>query len=866
MHATMLVEQVHNSGSRAVWSRPPQRSASGACPPRRAARASARVQALQGDAEELRRVPRGSAAAPLRVYSPVAEAAAAPTAAPPSDDDASCRCLPDLGHAPVTMEHVSAPVVEDMAICRQNLLNVVGERHPMLLAAANQIFSAGGKRLRPLICLLVARATYPLTGLSDITERHRRLAEISEMLHTASLVHDDVLDECDTRRGKQTVNSLYGTRVAVLAGDFLFAQSSWFLANLDNMEVIKLISQVIADFADGEISQAASLFDTSIDLPRYLDKSFWKTASLIAASCRSAAVFSDCSEEVKEAMYAYGKHLGLAFQVVDDILDFTQSSEQLGKPQGQDLASGNLTAPAIYALQDEMVGSGLLQLIQGRFRDEGSLQRALELVSLGGGIEKARALAREEGDLALASLACLPDTPAKRSLEQMVDLVLERLSARDEPPQVVLVPPLLERERKGRSRFAKSSYEYLFAKPQLKQLFGDYLGGDLRGIISFSPPEDQRVNVTAKLGVPRPGAYSPAAGGKPAPPPGGAITLRFQPLSDNPYTFFDVKARTRGPASAAAVRGCLFDARSRMAVWAELPVVATNAAGPVASPAAAALRLGAKYTSPGLSAGLVVNPASSQLQQAFLVAKLGGLVVGAQTVPALHLDEVFAGGLLDRHAWATVARQCQQATSFAVAYQPEAQTGGYGGRFTAAVELVRDRELTISFLHHMAVQRRVRNPFESSDVVGITNYLDVGFRMTSDIGSAAGSQMQLAASWQANKNVMVKAQVGLHGASVATVFKSWWQPAFTLAGAAGVDWATGRTRIGLTAAVETFKSIRYERSAAAQKMSGARITQRHVASDEDVAYAAGKGLLVPLDEVDNPQVLGQTTASGDEFL
>jgi all-trans-nonaprenyl-diphosphate synthase len=321
------------------------------------------------------------------VYSPVQEQAA-PAVAAEGKDAASRRGVPGLGHAPVSMEQVSAPVAEDMAICRQNLLNVVGERHPMLLAAANQIFSAGGKRLRPLIVLLVARATFPLTGLSDITERHRRLAEISEMLHTASLVHDDVLDECDVRRGKETVNSLYGTRVAVLAGDFLFAQSSWFLANLDNMEVIKLISQVIADFADGEISQAASLFDTSIDLPRYLDKSFWKTASLIAASCRSAAVFSDCSPEVKESMYAYGKHLGLAFQVVDDILDFTQSSEQLGKPQGQDLASGNLTAPAIYALQDEMVGDGLLQLIQSRFREEGSLQRALELVGLGGGIEK----------------------------------------------------------------------------------------------------------------------------------------------------------------------------------------------------------------------------------------------------------------------------------------------------------------------------------------------------------------------------------------------------------------------------------------------------------------------------------------------
>lgn len=220
------------------------------------------------------------------------------------------------------------------------------------------------------------------------------------MIHTASLVHDDVLDECNTRRGAATVNSLYGTRIAVLAGDFLFAQSSWFLANLDNLEVsaagarlarfgglfswsfltgapwlrflhassmprrtatcrprpavagwlscclpmafaplprtslarckaraadpapcsprrqvIKLISQVIADFANGEISQAARLFDTSVTLEEYLDKSFFKTASLIAASARSAAVFSDVDTPMKEAMYGYGKHLGLAFQV-----------------------------------------------------------------------------------------------------------------------------------------------------------------------------------------------------------------------------------------------------------------------------------------------------------------------------------------------------------------------------------------------------------------------------------------------------------------------------------------------------------------------------------------------------------------------
>lgn len=322
------------------------------------------------------------------------------------------------------LKSILSPVQTDVVQMNENLKNVVGNRHPMLLAAAEQIFGAGGKKLRPVIVFLVARATAELMNLSDITERHRRLAEITEMIHTASLVHDDVLDDCGIRRGKATVNSLYGTRVAVLAGDFLFAQSSWFLANLDNLEVIKLISQVIADFANGEISQAASLFDTEITLEQYLEKSHHKTASLIAASCRSSAVFSGCDEDAKAAMYAYGKHLGLAFQVVDDILDFTQSTEQLGKPQGQDLATGNLTAPAIFALQRS---EKLRELIESEFTEEGSLQEALDLVKEAGGLDAAMALAREQGNLAREALQRLPDCPSTRSLNMMVDYVLDRL-------------------------------------------------------------------------------------------------------------------------------------------------------------------------------------------------------------------------------------------------------------------------------------------------------------------------------------------------------------------------------------------------------------------------------------------------------
>lgn len=285
---------------------------------------------------------------PLRVYR---ASAAVETAAPLAEPMAAFQePVPNLPTADaVSIQAVREPVAAEMEQMAINLRNAVGRRHPMLMSAADQIFGAGGKRLRPMIVFLVGKATCAAASIEHLTDRHLRLAEITEMIHTASLLHDDVLDDCDTRRGmcvivahtsahhhkpgSATVNSTYGSRIAILTGDFLFAQSSWGLAQLDNLEVIKLISQVIADFADGEISQAVSLFDTELTLQQYLDKSFYKTASLIAASCRGAAVFSEMGDDVKQRMFDYGKHLGLAFQVVDDILDYTQSAEQLGKPQ-----------------------------------------------------------------------------------------------------------------------------------------------------------------------------------------------------------------------------------------------------------------------------------------------------------------------------------------------------------------------------------------------------------------------------------------------------------------------------------------------------------------------------------------------------
>ncbi|KAL7218529.1 hypothetical protein ACSBR2_011734 [Camellia fascicularis] len=326
--------------------------------------------------------------------------------------------------SPIAVANLFQVVADDLQTLNKNLQSIVGADNPVLMSAAEQIFSAGGKRMRPALVFLVSRATAEIAGLTELTKEHRRLAEIIEMIHTASLIHDDVLDESDMRRGKEAVHQLFGTRVAVLAGDFMFAQSSWYLANLENLEVIKLISQVIKDFASGEIKQASSLFDCDVELEEYLIKSYYKTASLIAASTKGASIFSGVDSNINEQMYQYGKNLGLSFQVVDDILDFTQSAEQLGKPTGSDLAKGNLTAPVIFAIEKE---PKLRELIESEFCENGSLDEAIEIVKSCGGIERARDLAKEKAELAIQNLQCLPQSAFRLALEGMVMYNLERI-------------------------------------------------------------------------------------------------------------------------------------------------------------------------------------------------------------------------------------------------------------------------------------------------------------------------------------------------------------------------------------------------------------------------------------------------------
>ena len=313
----------------------------------------------------------------------------------------------------------------DLIQLNNNLKKMVGAKHPILYAAAEHLFNAGGKRIRPSIVLLISKATINNSVIEALLPEHKRLAEITEIIHTASLVHDDVIDDCETRRGIDTVHNKFNTKVAILAGDFLFAQSSWYLANLNNIEVVKTISKVITDFAEGEVRQGMIHFDYTISIDNYIEKSFYKTASLIAAACQGAVMLSQCNKITQYQLYLYGKHLGLAFQIIDDILDIISCSETLGKPAGSDLNNGNLTAPLFFALEEQKI---LCQFINREFQKNDDVKTTIHIIKNTNGIQKAKDLAEEHIQIAQYIIHQLNPNEATKNLLLVNNYIINRLN------------------------------------------------------------------------------------------------------------------------------------------------------------------------------------------------------------------------------------------------------------------------------------------------------------------------------------------------------------------------------------------------------------------------------------------------------
>jgi len=294
----------------------------------------------------------------------------------------------------------------DMQTLSQSIrTDLIGSDHPVLFKAASYFFEEG----------------------PDLFQAQRRLAEISEMIHTASLFHDDVIDGADTRRGSPAVHKVFGDKMAILAGDYLLARASVFLARLRDVEVVETMSTIIEHLVRGEVMQmkGSNVSDSGHErLIQYLRKNFYKTASLMANSCKSAAILGGYNDDVVGAAYRYGKHLGIAFQLVDDVLDYDGSASAMGKPALSDLSAGLATAPVLFAA--EIYPDALTSMIDRKFRNEGDVELAVDYVRKSDGIQRTKDLAQVHVELAIESIAELGPSVYRDSLIQLAHKVVDR--------------------------------------------------------------------------------------------------------------------------------------------------------------------------------------------------------------------------------------------------------------------------------------------------------------------------------------------------------------------------------------------------------------------------------------------------------
>lgn len=318
------------------------------------------------------------------------------------------------------------PVQTEFQLVEEWLQTNLIDENPFIGELLGQIFRAGGKRLRSGLVLLSSKATI-MPGC-DLGRLHIILAVLTELIHTASLVHDDVIDKASLRRGNPTVNNRFNDRVAVLMGDLLFAQASICLARLMNPVIVGIYGRVLGDLCAGEICQMQQQFSVKVDWSAYIAKSVAKTASLFAAGCHSGAILNGSTNEIVLALQTYGLKLGICFQIIDDLLDVVGTSDQLGKEPGSDLRSGTITAPALFALErQDKISMQLSHLIKSRAicTADGS-EEALNIIRQNGNIEDTLALANKFGQESIDSLNALPDSQCRDNLRALVDYVLQR--------------------------------------------------------------------------------------------------------------------------------------------------------------------------------------------------------------------------------------------------------------------------------------------------------------------------------------------------------------------------------------------------------------------------------------------------------
>jgi octaprenyl-diphosphate synthase len=320
----------------------------------------------------------------------------------------------------VKVQTLFGPVHEDIALVDAQFDLIKQVDLAPLAKMLDHVLAGGGKRIRPGLALLGGTfGDYDLDKLIP-------LASSIELLHTASLVHDDVIDAAATRRGRATANHLYDNAVSVMIGDFLFAHAADLVARVGSVRVVRIFARTLMQIVTGELDQDVGAFDASKRIGDYLNRIGGKTASLFGAACEGGAVATGAPEPYVEALRDYGYNLGVAFQIVDDILDFVGDEAVMGKPSGSDLMQGTLTLPSLLAMEEAAGKRAVTRLFSARRNKAQLLQQALDVIRSGDAIARSQTFAEEYGQRAIEAIATLPDTAGHRTLVELTQYVLTR--------------------------------------------------------------------------------------------------------------------------------------------------------------------------------------------------------------------------------------------------------------------------------------------------------------------------------------------------------------------------------------------------------------------------------------------------------
>ena len=317
---------------------------------------------------------------------------------------------------------IQALMKSDLEMTDDILINRLNSNVELINQMSHYIINSGGKRIRPLLLLLCARAT------SYSGKDHHAMAVVIELIHTATLLHDDVVDESATRRGQNTANELWGNAPSVLVGDFLYSRAFEIMVEPNSMEIMRVLSKATNQISEGEVLQLLNIRNAKVSRSEYFEVIEQKTACLFKVACQIAGILSESSDELITALGSFGMHLGNAFQIIDDNLDYESDSSMIGKEIGDDLSEGKVTLPMIYALEQTTGKENKILTNAITEADASNIDNIVDILVNIKAFEFSRNIAKDESIKALNSLKVIPESNYQSALKLLCELSLERQS------------------------------------------------------------------------------------------------------------------------------------------------------------------------------------------------------------------------------------------------------------------------------------------------------------------------------------------------------------------------------------------------------------------------------------------------------